>query len=36
MPSVQFGRQRTVVGSRPPYALLASMSEALRESDRER
>ena len=36
VPSFQFDRRMTVVGAQPAQALLGAMSEALKESDRER
>jgi predicted DsbA family dithiol-disulfide isomerase len=36
VPSFQFDRRLTVIGAQPAQALLGAMSEALRESDRER
>ncbi|MDN4543103.1 MULTISPECIES: DsbA family oxidoreductase [unclassified Pseudomonas] len=36
VPSFQFDRRMTVVGAQPAESLLAAMSEALKESDRER
>jgi predicted DsbA family dithiol-disulfide isomerase len=36
VPSFQFDRRMTVVGAQPAEALLGAMSQALKESDRER
>jgi len=36
VPSFRFDRRMTVIGAQPAEALLGAMSEALRESDRER